>query len=162
MSEQVVLEEKVLRIRLSRPRVREALGLAGHDGDERLDEPIELQMPMGLHHTAHALRLVVPSGGSTDEVAKHNPSLIRFVARGRRWYRQITSGEMPSITAIANAENVTERYVARVLKGSLLAPDLVQRILEGRQPVTLTVRQLRDGSPSDWIEQQRFFGFSSN
>ncbi|MEP7043501.1 MAG: hypothetical protein ABI843_10595 [Dokdonella sp.] len=65
---------------------------------------------------------------------------------------------MASIQAIAKAENVTERYVARVLRGSLLAPDLMQRILDGRQPVGLTVRQLLDPPPMSWTEQRRHFG----
>ncbi|MDR3385620.1 MAG: hypothetical protein P4L92_01100 [Rudaea sp.] len=66
-----------------------------------------------------------------------------------------------SIKAIAISENVTERYVARVLRDSLLAPGLIERILAGRQPVTLAVRQLLDPPPIDWAEQPRHFGFSS-
>lgn len=160
--EKVVIEDKALTLRLNRIAVREALGLQGDGEESDSDKPIDLRLPLGLHRTAHELRLVIPSEGSADEAAKRNPSLIRFIGRGRRWYRQLTSGEMPSIKAIAKAENVTERYVARVLKGSLLAPDLVQRILEGRQPVTLTVRKLLDPLPMDWAEQRHFFGLSPN
>ena len=57
---------------------------------------------------------------------------MRYVARGRQWYKLLTGGEQ-SLTAIARAERVTVTYVARVIRGSLLAPDIVQRILEGRQ-----------------------------
>jgi hypothetical protein len=53
---------------------------------------------------------------------------------------------------------VTERYVARLVKGSLLAPDLIEQILDGRQPVTLTVERLAAGFPVDWDEQRRHFG----
>lgn len=53
---------------------------------------------------------------------------------------------------------VTERYVSRVLKGSLPAPDIVQRILDGRQPVTLTTAHLLNGLPADWAEQRLVLG----
>jgi hypothetical protein len=142
-------------------QLRQALGI---DEVEASDEELSLIVlvhPIRLRRTAHELRLVVNSGGAEDEAARPNSSLIRFLAKGRRWYRQLTSGEMPSIKAIATSENVTERYVARVLRGSLLAPDLIERILAGRQPVTLTVRQLLDPPPIDWAEQPKHFGFGS-
>jgi hypothetical protein len=104
---------------------------------------------------------VIPSDLPADEAAQRNEPLIRFLARGRRWYLQITGGEMPSIQAIAKAEDVTERYVARVLRGSLLAPEMMERILDGQQPVGLTVRQLLDPPPVDWSEQRRHFGITT-
>jgi len=145
-----------LAIKIDRQALRSALGLPINEG---ADATIDLVQPMRLHRTGHEIRLVIPTEMASDEAGQRNESLIRFLARGRRWYRQITSGEVPSIQAIAKAENVTERYVARVLRGSLLAPDLMQRILDGRQPVGLTVRQLLDPPPMDWVEQRRHFGF---
>jgi hypothetical protein len=64
---------------------------------------------------------------------------------------------MPSIQAIAEAEGVTERYVARVLRGSLLAPGLMQKILAGHQPLRLSGRTLLDPPPLPWPNQLRKF-----
>ena len=80
------------------------------------------------------------------------------MAKGRRWYQQFTRGDFPSLRAIAKQEGVTERYVARLVKGSLLAPDLIKKILAGQQPVTMTVEKLGAGFPLDWAEQRRHFG----
>ena len=77
---------------------------------------------------------------------------------GRKWYRQITSGQHTTFRSIGKTEGVTERYVARVIRGSLLAPDIIQRVIEGRQPVTLTVQKLKRPFPNDWTEQRKFFG----
>ena len=44
------------------------------------------------------------------------------------------------------------------MRGSLLAPDIIQQVLDGKQPVTLTVQKLMQPFPSDWMDQRRFFG----
>jgi hypothetical protein len=155
----VELQAEGIAIRLDRSQLCRALGIEEPTADQGPDH-IVLIHSIRLRRTAHELRLVVNSGRPEDEAAKPNPSLIRFLARGRHWYRQLTSGEMPSIKAIAKAEKVTERYVARVLRGSLLAPDLTERILVGRQPVTLTVRKMLDPPPIDWAQQPKYFGFA--
>ncbi|MDR3387712.1 MAG: recombinase family protein [Rudaea sp.] len=149
-----------LTVELDRAGVRAALGLAASlDEETQETETIALAWPLQLYRTAHNIRLIIPSGG-VQEAGKPNDSLIRFVARGRRWYKQLTSGEMPSIKAIAAAENLNERYVARLLKGSLLAPDILQRILDGKQPVTLSVERLYAGVSADWPEQRVQLGLT--
>jgi hypothetical protein len=56
---------------------------------------------------------------------------------------------------------LSERYVSRVLQGALIDPLLVERVLEGRQPTTLTTQRLRHPLPSDWNEQRRVLGVSA-
>jgi len=55
---------------------------------------------------------------------------------------------------------VDERYVSRILSCAFLAPDIVEAILEGRQPPQLTVEKLRFGAPLLWAEQREQFGFT--
>ena len=117
-----------------------------------------LMIPIRLYRTGHDLRLVINSGATENESGKRDGALIRLVARGRRWYEQLTSGNMPSLRAIANAEGLAERYIARVLAGSLLAPDLIEKVVHGRQPIHFTVESLRRSPPLDWDEQRRRFG----
>lgn len=147
----VRMESRALLIRIDRQRLRVALGIP--ESAAGPETTIDLHQPLRFHRTAHELRLVIPSEGAPEESAKRDDSLVRFIARGRHWYRQITSGEMPSIQAIAKAEGVTERYVARVLRGSLLAPVLMQKILDGQQPLSLTGRSLLDAPDIRWKGQ---------
>jgi DNA invertase Pin-like site-specific DNA recombinase len=147
----VRIESRAMHVRIDHERVRLRLGFP--ESAAGRETTIDLQQPLRLHRTAHELRLVIPSDGGLEESAKRDESLVRFIAHGRHWYRQITSGEMPSIQAIAKAEGVTERYVARVLRGSLLAPDLMQKILDGRQPLSFTRRILLDPQDIRWTEQ---------
>lgn len=121
-------------------------------------QPIRISYPIRLHRTAHDIRSVIPAVSGEPESGQRNAALVKFIAQGRKWYRQITSGQHTSFRSIGKAEGVTERYVARVIRGSLLAPDIIQRVLEGRQPVTLTVQKLKKPFPSDWAEQRKFLG----
>jgi hypothetical protein len=147
----VRMESRALQIRIDRQQLRVQLGIP--DSAAGPETTIDLHQPLRLHRTAHELRLVIPSDGGPEEAAKRDESLVRFIARGRHWYRQITSGEMPSIQAIAKTEGVTERYVARVLRGSLLHPAIIRMILNGTQPLSLNGRALLDALPFQWNAQ---------
>lgn len=149
----VRMESRALLIQIDRQRLRAQLGIP--ESAASPGTTIDLRQPLRLHRTAHELRLVIPSDGSPEQAVKRDESLVRFIARGRHWYRQITSGELTSIQAIAKAEGVTERYVARVLRGSLLAPVLMQKILDGRQPLRLSGRTLLNPLPLLWTGQLR-------
>jgi DNA invertase Pin-like site-specific DNA recombinase len=145
------IENRAVRIRIDRRQLRVRLGLP--ESLTCTETTVDLQLPLRLHRTAHELRLIIPSNGTPEEAAKRDESLVRFIARGRYWYRKITSGEVPSIQAIAKAEGVTERYVARVLRGSLMSPALMQKILDGRQPMSLIGRSLLDAPDTHWKRQ---------
>ena len=87
--------------------------------------------------------------------------MIKAVARGYAWYERLVSGEVDSLRAIAEELRVTERYVSRIFRCAFLAPDIVEAILEGRQPPQLTVEKLRLGAPLLWTEQRKSFRFTS-
>jgi len=61
---------------------------------------------------------------------------------------------------IAGAVGKSERYVSKLIRAALLAPDLVEALLEGRAPSELTLAQLTKDFPWDWNEQRRLFGFA--
>ena len=148
----VVYSERQLDIVLASTELAQIIGTSASE------QPIQICYPIRLHRTAHDLRLVIPAATGEPEAGQRNLSLLRFIAQGRKWYRQITGGQHTTFRSIGKAEGVTERYVTRVIRGSLLAPDIIQRVIEGRQPVTLTVQKLKKPFPSDWAEQRKFFG----
>ncbi|TCO39875.1 hypothetical protein EV148_10620 [Dokdonella fugitiva] len=111
-----------------------------------------------LYRTGHDLRLVVNNGPSGNEAGVVDKALVKLIARCRRWYEQITTGQRSSLREIAQAEKLDERYIARILYGSLLAPDIIEKVLQGRQPVTFTVKSLKRAPPLDWDEQRRLYG----
>ena len=156
----VIVGPETLAVEIDRPALRSQLHCADEKAVETEDasEPVVLSIASHLHRTGHDLRLVITDDETTHS-GKRDDKLLRLIARGRRWYEQLTSGQMPSLRAIARSEGLRDTYAARVFAGSLLAPDIVESVLAGRQPVTFTVDSLRAPPPLDWAEQRRTFGF---
>ncbi|MBF0135226.1 MAG: hypothetical protein H7833_03025 [Magnetococcus sp. DMHC-1] len=71
----------------------------------------------------------------------------------------LDQGKASNLTEIAAKENISIGYVSRLFDLSLLAPDIIEAILDGRQPAGLTLQELRDGIPLAWEEQRRKYGF---
>lgn len=146
---------------VSREAARSALGVGRESqGDAELDDTLVLPIAARVYKTGHDLRLVFTDEAGVTVTAKRDLKLIRFIARGRRWYEELKTGRAPSIMAIARREKLDDSYVARVLYGALLAPDIVERILQGTQPVSFTIEALKTLPPWDWKEQRRRFGFA--
>jgi hypothetical protein len=85
---------------------------------------------------------------------RQDVTLIKAVARSFRWRRMLEAGRFATISELAAAEKINASYVSRVLRLTLLAPDIVEAILEGRQPEEMTLPRLMESSPVAWKEQR--------
>lgn len=82
-------------------------------------------------------------------------TLIKAVARAFRWRRMLETGRFSTINELAAAEKINSSYVSRVLRLTLLAPDIVEAILDGRQSEGMTLPGLMEPFPVSWEEQRR-------
>jgi hypothetical protein len=82
-------------------------------------------------------------------------TLIRAIVRAQRWRRRIESGKAKSISDVAEQENVADAYVCRLLPLTCLAPDMVEAILDGRQPRGLRLADMLGSMSSLWNEQRK-------
>jgi hypothetical protein len=91
-----------------------------------------------------------------------DPHLITAVAQGRHWFAEIRSGDVKSVRDLAKRHGVNQGDVSRILPLGLLAPDIVEAILAGRQPIELTAKHLKRirDLPVSWAEQRRVLGFA--
>ena len=76
------------------------------------------------------------------------------LVRGHRWRRTIESGQAHSITDLAEQEGVMDAYVSRLLPLTCLAPDIVEAILDGRQPKGLRLVEMLGNGPVAWEAQR--------
>jgi ParB-like chromosome segregation protein Spo0J len=76
------------------------------------------------------------------------------LARGFRWRKLLETGHFVTIQEIAKAENINPSYISRVLRLTLLAPEIVEAILAGTQPAGLTRAEVMKPFPSTWIDQK--------
>ena len=96
---------------------------------------------------------VMTAGGATPAdiaVTRGDPALVKALARAFRWKRMLEDGRHGSISELAAAEKLDRGYVGRILALTLLAPDIVEAILDGRQPDGVTLPVLMRGFPADW------------
>jgi hypothetical protein len=84
-----------------------------------------------------------------------DPALVKALARAHRWKRLLESGRYNSLGELAAAEKLDRGYLGRILQLTLLAPDLIEDILDGRQPPELSLPRLLAGLEPSWAEQRR-------
>jgi hypothetical protein len=83
-------------------------------------------------------------------------SLVKALARAFRWKRMLESGEFTTIAELAEREGIAPSYMTRVLRLTMLAPDIVEAILDGRQGPEVTLARVLELFPVEW-EGQRLF-----
>ena len=115
---------------------------------------IARSFPMQLKRRGVELRLIV--GDHNRSAAIVDLSLLKAVARAHRWFDEISTGKARSLAAIAAREGLAVRYVGRLIRLAFLAPEIVESIVEGRQPTTLTAEALtrRIELPLSWCSQR--------
>jgi len=86
--------------------------------------------------------------------ARIDGTLVKALARAFRWKRMLDSGTFTSVTEIAAHEKLSFTYISRVLRLSLLAPDIVDAIMTGHQPPTMMLANLLEDVPVDWQMQR--------
>lgn len=159
----VTVDETAVQLALSRSGLRSVLDrgtnipstvLAPTRGQEDQDDLMQLSISVRLTRCGGGIRLIVPGESGGEGRAHPNAALIKAVARAYTWYEQLLSGEATSLQAIAREHGVMPRYVRRILRCAFLAPDLVQAILDGRQPPELTLERLLQALPLDWAAQR--------
>jgi hypothetical protein len=127
------------------------------------DEPAHtIRIDVRLKRCGGQTRLVLLGDGQKEMLSRPDPDLIKGVANAHVWARQLIRGEVASITEIALRESLSRSHASRLLDLAFLAPDIVETILEGRQPPGLNVKVLtrRRSLPLCWKEQRRILGFS--
>jgi hypothetical protein len=102
---------------------------------------------------------VPPAGADTAIPTRADPALVKALARAFRYQRLLDQGRYASISEMAKGERIERGYLGCLLRLTLLAPDIVEAILDGRQPESATLRGVIDAIPESWPDQRsRFSG----
>ena len=80
--------------------------------------------------------------------------MIKAIGRAFRWRKLLETGTHTTVAEIAAVEKINSSYVGRVLRLTLLSPDIVEAVLNGRQPAELTLAVLMRPFPAEWREQR--------
>jgi hypothetical protein len=128
--------------------------MAKHEGAEV--ETLTIRIPIRLQRRGGRKLIMTPEGSAMPaRKPTRDETLVRALVRAHRWRRRIESGQAKSITDLAEQEGVTDAYVCRLLPLTCFAPDIVEAILDGRQPKGLRLAEFLGNGPLGWEEQRR-------
>jgi hypothetical protein len=102
-------------------------------------------------------KTIVSEKGYPQAQPRTENALLKALAKAHRWRRQIEYGEYASITELAKAQRVNESYACRLLRLTLLAPEIVVEILDGAPGDALSMSRLTKPFPVEWAAQQSIF-----
>jgi hypothetical protein len=122
-------------------------------------DTLTIRIPMRLQRRGGRKLIMTPEGlAAPARKPSRDETLVKALVRAHRWRRRIESGRAKSITDLAEQEDVTDAYVCRLLPLTCLAPDIVEAILDGRQPKGLRLAEVLGNVPLAWDGQRATLG----
>ena len=124
---------------------------------------VTVMVPMTIRRRGGRKQIIGPDGAPVraGEAAagvastRGDPALVKALARAFRWLRMLEEGRYASARDLAKAEGVNRTYIGRLLNLTLLAPDLVEAFLDGRQTEAANIMRQSTSIPDVWAEQSR-------
>ena len=122
-----------------------------------------VRVPLTFRQRGGRTLIVAPDGSVTPAAprAQTMNALVKAVVNAHRWQKMLDSAEYATIGELAAGERVNPSYASRVLRLTLLAPAIVEAILDGRQPAGATLEAVLRPFPAEWTEQRAKFASTS-
>ena len=116
---------------------------------------IMVRIPITLRRQGGRKQVVTPAGATPwiPTPPRIDNTLVKAMVRAHRWRDMLESGDYATVRDLAKAEAINESYLGRVLRLTLLAPKIIEAILEGKQPATLELDDLMRLFPIEWDKQ---------
>ena len=117
---------------------------------------ITVRAPVTIRKRGGRKLIITPDGmrAAPAPRARVDSALLKALARGFRWRKLLETSDFSTIEEIAEAENINPSYISRVLRMTLLSPEIVEAILAGKQPEGLTMAKAMRPSPVEWKIQR--------
>lgn len=115
-------------------------------------ETVTIHVPFRIVKRGGRKELHVPQGAA--QAHKPDNTLVKALARAFRWKRMLESGEFATIAELAECEGIAPSYMTRVLRLTLLSPDIVEAIMDGKQGPEVTLAEVLEPFPVEWAAQR--------
>lgn len=123
-----------------------------------IPDAVTLHVPFRIVKRGGRKEMQLPEGAT--RLSRTDNTLVKALARAFRWKLMLDSGEHATIAELAEREGIAPSYMTRVLRLTLLAPDIVEAILDGKQEPEVTLARVLEAFPTEWIEQRQNFSQS--
>jgi hypothetical protein len=119
------------------------------------DEVVRVRVPFSIRKRGGRKLVVVPAGAAAlPERPRVDNTMVKALARAFRWRKLLEAGAYGSIEELAEAEKINPSYVSRILRLTLLAPDIVELVLNGIHDPKLILATLMQPFPGEWARQR--------
>lgn len=125
------------------------------------DSPITIEIPVTFKMRGGRKYITTPDGGalSAPKSPRYENNMMKAIVRGHEFADTLEKEPALTIMLLAKREMLDHGYVAKTIRMTQLAPDIIESILNGRQPQGMTLSELMRPFPDGWNEQRRHFGF---
>jgi hypothetical protein len=147
-----------------RPRRAVARGIRRQEGSGDAatvsadGETVTVHIPLTFRKRGGRMLVVMPDGAEWAPRPRVDNAMVKALARAFRWRKMLDTGEYTTLEDMAKAKGVGKTYVSQILRLTLLAPAIVEAILDGRQPTELQLDDLLKGFSLEWEGQRLLFG----
>jgi hypothetical protein len=117
-----------------------------------IPQMLTVHIPLTVRRRGGRKVVIAPDGTESPIIAaaRIDSTLVKALARAFRWRRMLETGRYATIDELAAAEKINGSYVSRIVRLTLLAPDIVEAILEGRQAAEMTLPVLMGPFSVEW------------
>lgn len=121
----------------------------------QIPDTVTLYVPFRVVKRGGRKEMQLPDGAVQPR--RTDSTLVKALARAFRWKRMLESGEFATIAELAEREGIAPSYMTRVLRLTLLAPDIIEGILDGKQGPEVTLAKVLEPFPLTWQHQAMHF-----
>ena len=118
-------------------------------------ETITVHIPLTFRKRGGRKLVVTPDGAEWAPRPRVDNAMVKALARAFRWRKMLDTGVHATLENLAKAKGIAKTYVSQNLRLTLLAPEIVEAILDGRQPAGRQLDDLLEGFPLEWEAQRR-------
>jgi hypothetical protein len=122
--------------------------MAAHD-------TIQVFVPLKLRKKNGRPKILPPADYRPSEDNAQDPHILRAIGRAWAWRRRMEAGEFGTVRDLAIAVNLAERHVSRQLRLAYLAPEVLKRLVFGREVTAVTIMQLTESAALPWADQEK-------
>jgi hypothetical protein len=123
---------------------------------EPISETITVQVPFRIVKRGGRKEMQLPEGAAQSR--RTDSALVKALARAIRWKRMLESGEFATVADLAERERIAPSYMTRVLRLTLLAPCIVEAILDDQVGQHVTLTALMEPFPLEWVVASTYVG----
>jgi hypothetical protein len=119
------------------------------------EEVVSICVPFRLRKRGGRREIILPPADRDTARRTPDDTIVKALARAFRWKRLLDTGRFSTIAELAAHERIAPSYLTRVLRLTLLAPDIIEAILDGQQRGEVTLEALLNPPAASWTEQRQ-------